>query len=96
MRPEDMVAYALVADTTKEVEPASLLTRREWDVADLVGRGLTNRQIASELVISAWTASTHVRNILAKVGVSRRAQLAAWTVEHHRSTDQVSPVPKFA
>lgn len=87
------VEYALASDPPPDpvgsfVGPVEadaappLLTRRERDVAELVGRGLTNRQIAAELVISTWTASTHVRNILSKLGVARRAQLAAWTVEH--------------
>jgi DNA-binding CsgD family transcriptional regulator/tetratricopeptide (TPR) repeat protein len=93
MLTDQAVEYALSGDASSEpVAPLSvpvgvapgLLTRRERDVAELVGQGLTNRQIAAELVISPWTASTHVRNILAKLGVARRAQLAAWTVAHRR------------
>ncbi len=87
------VEYALASDiapdpvgTASRSVPVGIaqavLTKRECDVAELVGRGLTNRQIAAELVSSVWTASTHVRNILAKLGVAHRAQLAAWTVEH--------------
>ena len=55
------------------------LTRREQDVAVLVARGLSNSQIAAELVISARTVETHVQHIMDKLGVSTRAQIAAWS-----------------
>jgi predicted ATPase/DNA-binding NarL/FixJ family response regulator len=55
------------------------LTRREQDVAMLVARGLSNGQIAGELIISARTVETHVQHIMDKLGVSTRAQIAAWS-----------------
>ena len=58
------------------------LTAREREIAALVARGLTNRQIAAELFISERTAGTHVANILGKLGFTSRAQVAAWAVEH--------------
>ncbi|MFK4099145.1 AAA family ATPase [Streptomyces sp. NPDC019531] len=53
------------------------LTGRERDVLHLVALGRTNRQIADELFISPKTASVHVSNILAKLGVSGRGEAAA-------------------
>ncbi|MFB7573489.1 AAA family ATPase [Streptomyces sp. NPDC056165] len=53
------------------------LTSRERDVLRLVSAGRTNRQIAEELFISPKTASVHVSNILAKMGVSGRGEAAA-------------------
>ncbi|WP_199835151.1 helix-turn-helix domain-containing protein, partial [Streptomyces scabiei] len=53
------------------------LTGREHDVLRLVAVGRTNRQIAEELFISPKTASVHVSNILAKLGVSGRGEAAA-------------------
>ncbi|MEV5984998.1 AAA family ATPase [Streptomyces sp. NPDC052051] len=53
------------------------LTRREQDVLRLVAAGHSNRQIAGELFISPKTASVHVSNILAKLGVSGRGEAAA-------------------
>ncbi|HSK82880.1 MAG TPA: BTAD domain-containing putative transcriptional regulator [Rubrobacter sp.] len=57
-------------------EPPSL-TRREKEVAILVARGLTNRQIASELVLSEHTVHHHVTNILKKMNLSSRQQIAS-------------------
>jgi predicted ATPase/DNA-binding CsgD family transcriptional regulator len=60
--------------------PSGPLTRRETEIADLVGRGLTNREIAEKLVISRRTVESHVENILAKLDFASRSQIAAWTV----------------
>ena len=54
------------------------LTRREEEVAVLVARGLTNREVAAELVISEHTAATHLRRILKKLGLQSRAQIGSW------------------
>ena len=63
-------------------QSASPLTRRELEVAGLIARGLTDRQIAEDLVITTGTASNHVVHILDKLGFRSRAQVAAWAVEH--------------
>ncbi|WP_020574163.1 ATP-binding protein, partial [Actinopolymorpha alba] len=63
-------------------EDVSVLTRREREIADLVARGCTNREIANALVISQRTAESHVENILVKLGFASRAQIAAWAAEH--------------
>ncbi len=60
----------------------SLITPREREVVALVAQGLTNREIASRLVISERTADTHVQHILNKLGVDSRVQVAAWAVGH--------------
>ena len=53
-----------------------ILTKRELDVIQCVTEGLTNREIAEELFISAFTVETHLKNILAKTGFRNRTQLA--------------------
>jgi len=62
-------------------DPASALTARELEIAALIARGLSNRGIADELVISPATAARHVANIFSKLGFSSRAQLAAWVAQ---------------
>ncbi|HZO29181.1 MAG TPA: helix-turn-helix transcriptional regulator, partial [Chloroflexota bacterium] len=57
------------------------LTRREREVAALVARGMTNRQIAAELVIAEDTAANHVRHIRARLGLRSRVQVAVWATE---------------
>ena len=61
------------------------LTSREREVAALVADGLTNGQLADRLFISPKTAAVHVSNILAKLGLSTRAEIAAWAVRHKLS-----------
>jgi non-specific serine/threonine protein kinase len=67
------------------------LTARETQVAAMVADGMTNREIAVTLVIAQRTAETHVENILAKLGFTSRAQIAAWTVGHLDPTDSEAP-----
>jgi len=57
----------------------TLLSNRELEVAGLVGDGLTNRAIGERLHISERTAENHVKNILDKLGLDSRAQIAAWS-----------------
>jgi non-specific serine/threonine protein kinase len=58
------------------------LTPRESEVAALLARGLTNRQLAEALVITEGTARLHVAHVLAKLGFHTRAQVAGWAVAH--------------
>ena len=57
------------------------LTRRELAVAQLIAQGLTNRQIAGELVITDGTTSNYVQRVMSRLGFHSRAQIAAWVVE---------------
>jgi predicted ATPase/DNA-binding CsgD family transcriptional regulator len=61
---------------------ASMLTPREREVARLIARGRSNKEIAAELDISPHTAGNHVANIIAKLGVESRAAVAAFAVRH--------------
>ncbi len=63
------------------------LTPREREVTVLAARGLTNRQIANELVVGERTVDTHIANALGKLGFHSRAQLAAWTTQHSLTAD---------
>jgi DNA-binding CsgD family transcriptional regulator len=59
-------------------EPWRPLTAREFEVARYVAEGQTNAQIAEELGLSPKTVSAHIEHILAKLGATRRAEIAAW------------------
>jgi DNA-binding NarL/FixJ family response regulator len=61
--------------------PPTLLTKRELEVASRIARGFSNRQIAEDLVITLSTTERHVANILSKLQMRSRAQIAAWVVE---------------
>jgi len=60
------------------VDPLSALTDQEKRVLELIGEGLTNRQIAERMVLSEKTAKNYVSAVLAKLGMQRRAQAAAF------------------
>ncbi|RFU39488.1 LuxR family transcriptional regulator [Actinomadura logoneensis] len=64
--------------------PRGPLSPREWEIAELVAQGLTNREIADRLVIAKRTADSHVEHILAKLGASSRAEIAAWYAHNAR------------
>ena len=78
--PDEAIAYALRTEPapTALVPTPSPLTRREKEVAALVAKGMSNRQIASVLGCSPRTVDGHVENILAKFGFCSRAQIASW------------------
>ena len=66
------------------------LTAREFEVLRLVAAGRSNREIATELFISAKTASVHVSNILGKLGVATRGEAAA-TAHRLHLLDSLDP-----
>jgi DNA-binding NarL/FixJ family response regulator len=60
------------------VDPLSALTDQEKRVLELIGEGLTNRQIAERMILSEKTAKNYVSAVLTKLGMQRRAQAAAF------------------
>ena len=59
------------------------LTAREVEVLRLVAQGLTNEQVAEQLVISPRTVNTHLTSIYGKIGVSSRSAATRYAIEHH-------------
>lgn len=85
-RPLDVIVDSAVSDADR-LPPAKPqgpmpLTRRESEIAALAAGGLTSGQIAERLVISRRTVDAHINHIYAKLGISSRAQLAAWRDEN--------------
>ncbi len=81
---EDAIEYALGSEDASAPsegrERAALdpLTRREREVAVLIGQGFTNRRIAEELGITERTVEVHVSKALKKLGLRSRTQIATW------------------
>ena len=67
-----------------EVRSDSLdeLTVREVEVLRLVARGLTNEQVAEQLIISSRTVNSHLTSIYSKIGVSSRSAATRYAIEH--------------
>jgi predicted ATPase/DNA-binding CsgD family transcriptional regulator len=88
---EEAVAFALgeVVSPTRDIpaDPSAqrddALTRREREIAELIARGLSNKEIASTLVIAQRTAEAHVGHILTKLGFTSRVQVATWVAGNH-------------
>lgn len=64
---------------TKEEE----LTKREIEVLKLIARGMYNKEIADELVISEKTVKNHISNIFRKIDVTDRTQAAVYAIKHN-------------
>jgi predicted ATPase/DNA-binding CsgD family transcriptional regulator len=90
---DEAVSHALGKQPTKPTAPSprpgepAALTRREEQIGNLVAQGLTNKQIASRLVISQRTAESHIEHILIKLGFTSRAQIAGWVSQRSRAND---------
>ena len=74
------IAARVMREVTEEKSEAQVLTTRELDVLRGLARGLSNKAIAEELVVSEKTVKTHVSNILAKLHLVDRTQAALYAV----------------
>jgi predicted ATPase/DNA-binding CsgD family transcriptional regulator len=81
----DVVATALerqprvrVPESPVDATAGLGLTKREREVAALIAQGLSNRDIAAQLVVAQRTAEGHVENLLSKLGFTSRTQVAGW------------------
>jgi DNA-binding CsgD family transcriptional regulator len=92
---DDAIAYAFAPnspskprDRSKVEGATGPLTRRECEVVALVAQGLTNRDIAAKLILSERTVERHVENILSRLTLTSRTQIARWVVD--RAKDHAS------
>jgi DNA-binding NarL/FixJ family response regulator len=67
----------------KEDERLAGLTKQERRILDLIGEGMTNRQIGAELHLAEKTVKNYVSSLLAKLGMERRTQAAAYVAKMH-------------
>jgi non-specific serine/threonine protein kinase len=100
MTTDEAIAYALASGATAATpdasEPAALgagegkgnpLSPREREVAALIARGLTSREIAAELIVSEKTVDAHADHIRQKLGLRSRAEIAVWAATQGTSTE---------
>lgn len=74
------VAYSSPPREAATEASVGVLTRREREIVGLLAQGLTNRQIAQQLVLSERTVDAHSGNIMRKLGLRTRTAIAAWAV----------------
>ena len=60
----------------------TLLSSREFEIAALVARGMSNKEVALDLRISPWTVSAHLRRIFTKLDIKRRMELCLLMAQH--------------
>ena len=75
---QDRRPSAAPSQRAREIFP---LTQRQWQIARLVAAGRSNKEIGLQLFIDSRTVESHVYNILNKLGLNSRAQIAAWVTE---------------
>jgi DNA-binding NarL/FixJ family response regulator len=88
-----ILLHRLAAASTGQAPPAdsdSGLTTREREILELVGKGFSNKVIASKLRISHATAKNHVHHILEKLNLRNRSQAAAYLHSHEKAGDTVA------
>ena len=73
---------ARLRDRMASEDPVAALTGQEKRVLELIGEGLTNRQIAERMFLAEKTAKNYVSSLLAKLGMHRRTEAAAFAVRH--------------
>lgn len=77
---------ALARRRAQHSDPTDALTPTEKKVLDLIGEGLSNREIGDHLGLAEKTVKNHVTGLLAKMGFRRRTQAAAWVAGHRQGT----------
>jgi DNA-binding NarL/FixJ family response regulator len=85
---------ALLREKSEVSDPLSALSRQEKRVLELIGEGLTNRQIATRMFLSEKTVKNYVSSLLTKLGMQRRSQVAALAARiGDRKDDDLGPRP---
>src|SRR5580658_6279988 len=85
--PQQRQVMARLRDRAAGEDPVAVLTGQEKRVLELVGEGLTNRQIAERMFLAEKTAKNYVSSLLAKLGMHRRTEAAAFAVRHASDHD---------
>src|SRR5262249_10596756 len=79
-------SFELALRRDAATDPGSTLTRRELEIVSLLAAARTNRQIADQLVIAIPTVERHVANILEKLQLRSRSEVAVWSLARNQPT----------
>jgi len=87
-----LVKNAISGSASSIVDKSTRMTKRELEVMELIADGFTNKEIALKLDLSKYTVKSHVHNILAKLSLSTRVQIAKYTYqsESRKSTSDTT------
>ena len=77
----ELVKNAISGSNSSIVDKSTRMTKRELEVMNLVAEGFTNKEIAQKLMLSKYTIKSHVHNILSKLSLSTRVQIAKYTYQ---------------
>ncbi|MET9246627.1 LuxR C-terminal-related transcriptional regulator [Nonomuraea sp. NPDC003709] len=93
---DQALAYALMEEAPSrgpsgEEDQYTPLTPRETEIAQLIARGMRNKEIAAALVIAQRTVEGHIEHILCKLGFNSRTQIVGWVAEQARRTGERPP-----
>jgi two-component system, NarL family, response regulator LiaR len=91
LSPELLTRFTQAIRRPPPPDPLESLSPREREVLELIARGHSNRQIARDLMIGEQTAKTHVRSILAKLGLQDRVQAAIFALRRHADSSERQP-----
>ena len=81
--PQPLASQSTAVPLTKSPRYPAGLTAREVEILRLVAQGLTDAQVAEELVISRRTVNWHLTSIYSKLGVTSRSAASRYMIEHH-------------
>jgi DNA-binding NarL/FixJ family response regulator len=76
-----LVKNAVSGSNSSIVDKSTRMTKRELEVMELIAEGFTNKEIAQELKLSKYTVKSHVHNILSKLSLSTRVQIAKYAYQ---------------
>lgn len=92
MSTDEAIAFALDEKKPTRIEArvdarqVTPLSKRELEIARLIADGMSNKEVASRCFLSERTVETHVSNILNKLGVNSRVEVAGWVARELSST----------
>jgi len=96
MSMEQAVEFALhlplSLPASAQATPSDDLSEREREVVVLIARGLSNGEIAEQLILSKRTVEKHIANILSTLGFTNRAQIVRWAIEHGQASPEQGPM----